>query len=90
MSAARAGWPRDSNHRWRHAIRTAARPGGGPVGGRSESRRHGLEVCVGVGAHPQQFGVDMHAGVQAGAGSMGLAGAAVNKSPNKPDQSYRS
>ena len=36
------------------------------------------------------FGVvDMHAGVQAGAGQMGLAGAAVNKSPNKPDQSYR-
>jgi hypothetical protein len=31
----------------------------------------------------------MDAGVQAGAGPMGLAGAAVNKSPNKPDQSQR-
>ena len=52
MSAARAGWPRDSNHGWRHAIRTAARPGGGPVGGRCENRRRGVEVGVGGGRAP--------------------------------------
>ena len=91
MSAARAGWPHDSKSWMAARNSNSGAPWRRPVGGRCESRRRGVEVDVGVGAHPQQFGVvDMHAGVQAGAGPMGLAGAAVNKSPNEPDQSHRS
>ena len=76
----------DSNQ----ASASCMRPGSGPVGGRCEAGGAAPELRVGMGAHPKQFGVvDMHAGVQAVADPWDRPGAAVNKSPNKPDQSYR-